>query len=108
MPSYTPTLSPVPRPRILNKERKTISFTQSPKDLQQVPLPNVKETRISTYEFPYGFVLIILCLLFVLIRINRRKRTTPNDTNHSSLQINRIYYLDTMESLRYRGISDRH
>jgi hypothetical protein len=96
--SYTPTLSPVPRPRVVNKKRNTISFTHLPTPSPS-PIPTQLGLRANDYDFPYGAVLMILCLLYILARINKRK---PNntDTNYTGIQMHQLYTLDPVRRRR--------
>jgi hypothetical protein len=94
--SYTPTLSPFARPRV-EKQRQKTTFTHLP-----TPSPTSVPTRIGlvkeNYDFPYGAVLMILCFLYILARINKKKQHT--DTEYTGIQMNQIYTLDPVRRRR--------
>jgi hypothetical protein len=100
--SYTSTLvatlSPVPRPRVVNKQRNTISFTHLPTPSPS-PFPTQLGLRAKDYDFPYGAVLMILSLLYILARINK-KTPQKSDTNYTGIQIHQTYTLDPVRRRR--------
>jgi hypothetical protein len=96
--SYTPTLSPIPRPRVVNKQRHTVSFTHLPTPSPS-PIPTALGLRAKDYDFPYGAILVLLCLLCILTRINKRKQHT--DTDYTGIQ---MYPVHTLDPVRRRRI----
>lgn len=101
--SYTPTLSPEPHPVVLYKHRDTISFTHLP---TPIPSSRVLATGLGLSlgqnkgqgEIPFGAILVLLSLLCILTRINKRKQHT--DTEYTGIQMNQLYTLDPVRRRR--------
>lgn len=100
--SYTPTLSPVPHPVphsvphsvVLYKNRNTMSFTHLPRPSALAsPTTGLGKSKVSSYDFPFGFLLIILCFLYILARVNKKKVQNP-DTDYTGIQMHQMYTLD--------------
>jgi hypothetical protein len=106
--SYTPTLSPVPHPRVVAKQKVTnqnkTSFTQAKTEAKAyVPLSNSTSPTVlsdsKTYDFPFGFVIVILIFLFILAKTNKKKH---NDTDYTGIQMYPTHTLDPVRR-RYTG-----
>jgi len=95
--SYTPTLSPIPRPRVVNKQIK-YSFTHTP-TASPSPTPTRLLAKGQGYDFPYGAFLMILCLLYILSRINKKKLKNT-DTHYTGIQMHQMYTLDPVRRRR--------
>jgi hypothetical protein len=110
--SYTPTpaatRAPVPHPVVLYKHRDTISFTHLPRasssaSASAFPTPTglglgLGQNQNKGNDIPFGAILVILSLLFILARINKRKQRT--DTEYTGIQMNQLYTLDPVRRRR--------
>jgi len=98
-PTFVATLSPIPHPVVLYKHPKTMSFTHLPRPSALTsPTPTGLKGNVNSYDFPFGSLLIILCFLFILARVNKKKQHT--DTEYTGIQMNQIYTLDPVRRRR--------
>ena len=97
--SYTPTPPALAAPLVIYKHKSKAHFTHSPSaSASGSAMP--KPTGLSGQpDVPYGAILVILFLLYMLSRINKKKKQ-HNDTDYTGIQMHQLYTLDPVRRRR--------